>query len=55
VGNYPGGRPEDVQPEKTRKIPEVVKVNNYQNVSYSIYLTYVSRIYSDMIHLFLVR
>jgi hypothetical protein len=32
VGNDVGGRPEAVQPEKTRKFQKyVVKVNNYQN------------------------
>jgi hypothetical protein len=30
VGNDVGGRPEAVKPEKNAKIPEVVKVNNYQ-------------------------
>jgi hypothetical protein len=30
VGNVVGGRPEAVYPEKNAKIPEVVKVNNYQ-------------------------
>jgi hypothetical protein len=30
VGHDLGGRPEAVYPEKNSKIPEVVKMNNYQ-------------------------
>jgi hypothetical protein len=30
VGHDLGGRPEAVYPKKNAKIPEVVKVNNYQ-------------------------
>jgi hypothetical protein len=40
VGHDLGGRPEAVYPEKNAKIPEVVKVNNYQKYfwTYNYYL-----------------